>query len=350
MQPTQHAPHDGSAPVSGLAALIEGWKLITIFVTIAVVVALLGAVLLRQRYEASVTLSTVSKQPSLPLGAASGLAAQFLNLNGAGGIQATPALVARLTRLQSVLLAVAAYETPGDSLTIIERLRGRRGEHLPNSSILRRMSRAVTPSWDRESGLVTIRVVHADSALARAVAEQTVAEITRVFRQASRAQAIELRQAQQARLDSAEHQLRHAEQSLVDFLSANRVIAPYSAVQAQLQSRQRTVDIAQSVYLQVRTESEAAVSKELEETPVVVVLDSLPAQLPRVSISLARVAAFALVMGLVLGVGVILFLERSREQLSSDPDAHDRLVRALRSLPIVGRRLEPRVSNRGVRD
>jgi uncharacterized protein involved in exopolysaccharide biosynthesis len=353
MQPTDDArpaPASERGAVYAIGVLIEGWKLITISVALAALLALIVASRMRERYEASVTVSTVTSSRSLPFGISSGLASQLLNISAGSGLQPTPALVARLARLQSVLLAVAAYRLPRDSVTIVERLTGRAGERLPNTTILRTMGRAITPSWDRETGLVTITVVHRDSAIARALAEQTVAEISRVFRQAARAQATELREAQQARLDSADSQLRHAEKRLVDFLSGNRIIAAHSALQAQLQSLQRAVDIAQSVYLQVRTEREAAVGRELEETPAVVVLDSLPRVLPRVSVAVGRLVAFAIVAGLVLGVAILLIRERSRYELNSDEVGYHRLMRGVASLPLVGGRLARRVAPRTPRD
>lgn len=352
MQPIEDARSEavsGGGAVYGLALLIEGWKVIAISAAVAGLLAFILATMLGARFEASLTVSTVTSSRSLPFGISSGLAAQLLNINAGSALQPTPALVARLTRLQSVLLAVAGYKKPGDSVTTIERLTGRVGERLANTAILRRMSRTITPSWDRETGLVTITVVHRDSALARAIAERTVVEVSRVFRDAARAQATELREAQQTRLDSADSQLRHAEQRLVDFLSANRVIATHSALQAQLQNLQRAVDIAQSVYLQVRTEREAAVGRELEETPAVVVLDSLPAVLPRVSVGVGRLVAFAILAGMVLGAAIILIRERSRDELSSDPAAYHRLMRGVTSLPLVGGHLARRALARGPR-
>ncbi len=347
MQPAEDQrsePASGGGAVYGLALLIEGWKVIATSAGVAAILAFAVATSLGTRYQASLTVSTVTSARSLPFGMSGGLAAQLLNISAGSGLQPTPALVARLTRLQSVLLAVAAYKKPGDSVTIIERLTGRVGERLPNTTILRNMSRAITPSWDRETGLVTITVVHKDSALARAIAERTVAEVSRVFRDASRAQATELRQAQQTRLDSADSQLRHAEQRLVDFLAANRVITQHSALQAQLQSMQRAVDIAQSVYLQVRTEREAAVGRELEETPAVVILDSLPQLLPRVSVEVSRLVVFAILTGVALGAAIILIRERSRDELNSDPAAYHRLIRGVTSLPLVGGRLARRAA------
>jgi len=322
-----------SSSLDSAAALVEGWKVIVITVVIAVILTLAGASLRSRRYEASVTVSTIVNQRSIPLGGA-GLAAQLLNLNTGAGMQATPALVARLTRMQSVLLAVAAFRPSGDSASVIERLTGRPADRVPNTTVIRTMGRVIMPSLDRETGLVTIRVVHGDSALARTIVERTVAEISRVFREASRAQATELRLAQQARLDSAESQLRHAERHLIEFLGANRLISPHSALQAQLQSLQRAVDIAQTVYLQVRSERESAVGKELEETPAVVVLDMLPATLPRLAMPLARLIVFAMVIGFAFATTILLLRERSRHRFATDPQGQERLTRALASLPL----------------
>lgn len=344
--PVETEPLPGAGAVYGLATLIEGWRIIATAATLAAILAVIAATAIHQRYEASVTVSAVGTQRSIPGGGAAGLAAEMLNLTGNTGMQATPALIARIAHLQSVLLGVASSRAPDDSVSIIERLIGRPGTRPPNAVILRRMGRVITPSWDRESGLVTIRVVHSDSALARAIADRTVDGIKRAFREASRAQATELREAQEARLDSASRQLRHAEEQLIQFLASNRVITPYSTAQAQFQSLQRAVDVAQSVYLQVRTEREAAVGKELEETPAMVVLDSVPAVLPHVAVSLARVMVFAVLAGLVIGGGIVLIRERSYERLTWDPSARDRLLRALTSLPLGSGRLAQRLMDR----
>src|SRR5437762_624745 len=138
MQPTddaQPAPGGGGGAVYALGAVIEGWKVITISAGVAALLALIVANALRGRYEASLTVSTVTSSRSLPFGISSGLASQLLNISAGTGLQPTPALVARLTRLQSVLLAVAEYRLPGDSARIIERLTRRFGERLPNTTI-----------------------------------------------------------------------------------------------------------------------------------------------------------------------------------------------------------------------
>jgi hypothetical protein len=307
-------------------------------IVVALAVAFTGTVLLfrAKRYEASVTLSTVTSPRSVPLGGAGSIAASFLNLSGTGGLQATPVLIIRLARLQSVTLSAASHRVPGDSRPLIERLTGRAAASLSNRAIIRRMNRLLSTSFDRESGLVTLRCVHRDSALARTVIEATVSELQRAFVQASRAQASELRRAQEVRLDSAESQLRNAEDNVTEFLSANRVIAPYSPLQARFQRLQRAVDIAQTVYLQVRTEREAAVGKELEETPAVVLLDSLPAVLPDVAPKTIAILVATTVVAFIVVVVLIVALEWARAPARTSEVSRERLVQAISTVPILG--------------
>lgn len=329
------------------AAIIERWRFIVAVVCIAVVITVVALVVRGTRYEATVTLSTVSTMRSLPAAAGGGIAS-LLNLGGTAGLQSTPVLIVRIARSQSVILSVAADSVPGDSVRLIERLTRKSANSLSTRDIIGRVNRVVSASYDRESGLVTLRAVHRDSALARAIVQFTVANLQRVFIQASRSQATELRRAQEARLDSAESQLRTAERTLSSFLSANRVITPYSPLQAEFQRLQRAVDIAQTVYLQVRTEREAAIGKELEETPAVVVVDALPAVLPTVSAQALTVVLAVVIAALIVALLLIAVLEWSRDPVDGSRGTRDRLVRAVARLPIVGqmasRLLEPPAS------
>src|SRR5690606_33474327 len=166
-------------------------------------------------------------------------------------------------------------------------------------------------------GIIYLTVTHRDSALARAVNRALVASITDAFQRATRTQATMLRQAQEARVDSASRQLVHAEEELVDFLAANRVVPPFSQVSVTRQRLQRQVDVAQSVYTQAMTDKEAAIAQELEETPAVVTLDPVPVQLPPKSrqivakVLLVEMAYFAIVVGVLM----VLVWRRQRKDV-----------------------------------
>jgi uncharacterized protein involved in exopolysaccharide biosynthesis len=95
----------------------------------------------------------------------------------------------------------------------------------------------------------------------------------------SRAQASAKRVAQAERVDSARRQLRRAEERSLSFLASNRAFTQYSPASISRQQLEREVTAAQSVYSQARSDYESAVARELEETPAVVVVDSIPNRL-----------------------------------------------------------------------
>ena len=135
-------------------------------------------------------------------------------------------------------------------------------------------------------------------------------------------------------MDSAASQLRHAEEQLVRFLTANRVISRYSAASVEAGRRERDVSLAQSLYSQAVTDREAAIGKELEQTPAVVVLDPVPRQLE------PGVRGTVVKSGLAGAAGFVLFalwlLIRDAGRSAADEAAYGaRLDAALRRLRLL---------------
>ena len=147
-----------------------------------------------RKFEAAVVLSTVSNTRG------GSLASQLLGPAANGSLQATPPLVVRLTQLQSVLLPVARSRD-GTGQVLIERLAGKSLAHLTPSEEMALMRRTLVSSYDRETGLVTLEVVHRDSSLARLLVGRVVDQCQRVFAVASRAQGREMRSAMAERVE-----------------------------------------------------------------------------------------------------------------------------------------------------
>jgi capsule polysaccharide export protein KpsE/RkpR len=107
------------------------------------------------------------------------------------------------------------------------------------------------------------------------------------------------------------------------------------------QAIQRDIQIAQQAYTEAVTAREAAYARELEQTPAVVVIDPVPAELPAVSrynlfYSLA-VAVFAAFV-----YGTLILIREGLLSLRSETDpAALRFIHAVRRIPILGR-LAPR--------
>lgn len=302
-------------------------------VTVVTALATSAVVLLQpQKYAATLVMTSVSGPRNSTLGQA--FPAALLGNLGAG-LQATPALITRLTTSRVVLGRVALEPLDStDPTPAARRVRPSLPADASEHRLVRAVRRIVGVSLDRETGLVSLTVTHRDSAVARRIADRLVTEVARAFREASQAQARELRVAQEHRVDSAASQLRHAEEQLVRFLTANRVISRYSAASVEAGRRERDVSLAQSLYSQAVTDREAAIGKELEQTPAVVVLDPVPRQLE------PGVRGTVVKSGLAGAAGFVLFalwlLIRDAGRSAADEAAYGaRLDAALRRLRLL---------------
>jgi uncharacterized protein involved in exopolysaccharide biosynthesis len=322
---------------TALAAVLEGWR------AVALAVGLVGtgvAVLLLlqpRQYEAAMTVSTVSNGALSP----TGLAASLLGGGAQGGLQPTPPLVVELVNLPGVLRDVAQSRVDTNlSDRIIDRVaRASGADSVPSDRIPDVMRGLIKAAIQRETGTITLRVIHRDSALARVVGQRVVTEVRRAFVSAARAQASQLRRAQELRVDSASTQLADAERTLVAFLARNRSVTPFSPTAVEHDRLQRAVRVAEQVYLQAVTDRGAAVAQELQETPVLVVIDPLPSRLPAVPRHRVLKLALAVVLAALMVAFVLVFRESLQPRGAGESDALLRLRAAVQALPLVPNRL-----------
>jgi uncharacterized protein involved in exopolysaccharide biosynthesis len=264
-----------------LAALVRPyrrrWRLVLACCAVAWALGLAAAFVPARRYTATVVLAAVPNARNASL--TGGLTA-ILGSAQLGGVQSTPYFIAKLLLLRGVVMQVAA-ERAGDARggTIIERVLERPMAEIRPSRIERAMRRVISAEVDKQTGLIALSARHADSAVVRQITARLVETAKVTFVRVSRAQATSQRLAQAARVDSAERQLRRAEARLLAFTSANRAYTAFSPAAMSRQQLEREVSNAQTVYSQARSDYEAAVARELEETPAVVVVDPVPARL-----------------------------------------------------------------------
>lgn len=322
-----------------LAPLVERWRALLLWLVggWAVVAAL---VLIPARdYEARVQLAAISNQRSLPnlssLGGAASLLGGALGGLQQSGLQVTPPLVKALMMSNSVLIAAGTAEPEPGKGRLVDRAYG--GGSIPDEKVPRKMAKLLQTGVSTETGIISLKVALEDSALARVIVDRILDETRKAYVVIARSQASQQRQGQQARVDSASSQLARAEQALSTFETTNRSLTTYSSKVVERQALERRVQITQQVYLQAVTEREAAIARELEATPVLAIVDPMPAVLPHeqrylvVKLLLASVA-ITLMWGLVL-----LVQEGYRRQDTSDPDIL-RLRRAVTGLPLIGSR------------
>jgi hypothetical protein len=199
---------------------------------------------------------------------------------------------------------------------------------------IRLLENAMETAVARETGTVTLRVEMSDSALAREISRLVVAAASRAFTVSAKAQASQLRVAQELRVDSAQTRLHRSEAALVDFLSRNRQISPFSILGVERDRLQRDVTLAQQVYLQAAADREAAVAKELEATPTVVVLDSLPDRLPEARRHLIAKTGLTLFASALLIAVWLIVADLARARLRGSDDSTLRFLSGLRNSPL----------------
>jgi uncharacterized protein involved in exopolysaccharide biosynthesis len=115
--------------------------------------------------------------------------------------------------------------------------------------------------------------------MVRLVADRILAATSEAFIQAARAHASAIKSAQDERVAAATKRLAAAEDELRRFRAANRSASDFAAstvVQARLE---RELEVAEEVYRRATEDRETAASRELDETPAVVVVDGVPAEL-----------------------------------------------------------------------
>ena len=295
------------------------------------------AVIAPRKYKASMSLTPVvnNRSSSSALGGIAALAGATIQT----GYQLTPARMVELIKSRAVLSGVGFSSIkPGGKERIIDRILGERYERSDAEEVAKQIDKRLVTETNKETGTIMVAIEHPDSAIARLTAERVVDSASQIFVRTSKAQAQQLRIAQEARVDNAATALASAEERLRQFNDENRATPPYSAAGLEKDRLNRQIRLAEDVYTQAATDREAAYARELEATPTVVVQDPLPKELPKVRKHIIFKMAIAAVVSLVvLSLGALL-TELGRRRLDrSDPESA-RFREAVSTLPRLRRR------------
>ena len=336
---------ESSGFVGGLVPVVEGWKLVAGCAFLAGVAAIAVVQYRGAQYRAEMSLVSVASSKMGSISGGGGLAAAASLLGGAGGsigLQSSPALVVKFADMDGVLNAVAMSPVKeGSRELVIERITGKPLSEIPENRIERIMRRYIHSSYDRSTGIININVTNKDSSIARAVATRVVVATRNKFTSAVRAQATELKNAQEQRVAVAEQDLARAESQMQYFLQANRQFQTFSSAAVEKDRLQRNLQRAEEVLNNAINDRESARSKELEDTPAVVVIDPLPARLPATD---KHLGSITLVSAFLAGLMAMIFLmirESFRARLAANDAATIRLARSVGAMPLVGRAFRP---------
>jgi hypothetical protein len=196
---------------------------------------------------------------------------------------------------------------------------------------LRRLRNALGVTTDARTNIVRLEVQAEDPTLAANIAHEFVRDVNDFNGNQRRSQAHERRRFVEEQTTEAQGQLADAEGTLRNFYSANRQFRESPELTYREAQLRRQVDIAQELYLNLRRELEAARIQEVNDAPVLTVIDSA---VPSSKRSFPNRRLFVIVgvfLGMVFGVlacvGVDYWQDLMRMQDPTERQLRERLPR-----------------------
>jgi uncharacterized protein involved in exopolysaccharide biosynthesis len=327
---------EGVDALTLLTPLIEKRRQIILGVVLLTLAVGVFAFVMPRKYKAELSLTPViNSRSASALGGIAALAGATLQQ----GYQLTPARMVELIRSRAVLAGVgfSPYKAGGNE-KIIDRVLGRPFVGNDAEDVAKHVGKMLTTTTNKETGTIQVAIQHKDSALARLVATRIVDSASQIFVRTSKAQAQQLRIAQEARVENAASALTSAEERLRQFKDQNRATPAFSSAGLEQERLNRQIRFAEDVYNQAATDREAAYARELEATPTVVVQDPLPKELPKVRKHVIVKMAITAIVSLVLLSFAVLLSDMTRRRLErADPESA-RFQKAVSGLPRLKRR------------
>ena len=308
--------------------LLKRWKLLAGLPLLIGFLAAGVSLILPKYYRATTTFvpETETGGTALP-GGLIGLASRF-GITGPGGPD-TPEFYARIlasrTLRKTVLQTLFPDPTtakPGDSSALLDILAidgGTDAERVEAGQEV--LSELTSVELDDATSIVSVSVETRFPMLSAAVADHYVELLNRFNLQSRRSNAGLRRRFVEDRVAELEHDLRQAEDDLRLFLEQNRQFEGSPQLSFQYERLQRQVTIKQDVFTILRRQYEEARIQEVNDTPIITVIDRAvpPSKKSRPRRRRIVVLAFFLTAGLAVFTALGLeFVERARARNEAD--------------------------------
>jgi len=338
-EPPKPDSRDYNLSLLGLLVVwMSHWRLLVALAVIAAVVALGVSFLVHPQYQARGKFVPESRATAGLGGNVSGLASQLgVSLSGGEPTQ-SPQFYADLVKTRPVLTAIVLHRYALDSivgndrsdqslldwLTSPDRNEARRLE-----TGLRKLGVRTTVGVDRRTNVVTIEVEMPSPSLAAAVVAQYLSYLNEFNLRYRQSQAHARREFSERQVQEAEKSLTLFEDSLRHFYERNRQWQSSPMLQFEENRLRRRVDGQQEVFISLRRELESARIAEVNDTPVLTVIEPPVAPAHKSSPRRLQWAWLAFVLTTVgVLVGLVLYGNRFHWR-AVDPTAYEWLSRRL---------------------
>jgi uncharacterized protein involved in exopolysaccharide biosynthesis len=316
------------------AILLRRWRLTVLFPIVATAVSVVVVLILPSRYTVETSFVPQSDADAIPASLAN-LAGQF-GLEVPRSSSLPPKFYEDLLTTRAILEQVLAEPlgalNPTDQDLSLRQWLSISGSDMQDSiyRAAKYMRKHIDTDLNRETGLVTLEVTLRDPEITTKVATDFLRAVEQFNTHTRQSQARERRRFVQSRITDIETELREAEDRLRDFYESNRRFRDSPAlvfVEQRLQSR---VSLLQDLLLTLRQEYETARVDEVNDTPLVTIVQN-PVVPTRRSWPRRRLVVIAALFSTgVFGVALALTADFLQRAASVDPQGRDAALAAWR--------------------
>ena len=272
---------DESNVLEILNVLLKRWRLVIGLPLVVALVVLGISFFVSPTYTATTSFAPeIRSEGGVPAGL--GALAGQLGISFGGEASQSPRFYAEISKSRGILdrLLISRYADPrttrqiGDSATLLTILQrgGRNGvDSLERGA--RKLAGLVAVAVDAQTNIVTVKVQSHYPDLAADVANRLVAYLNDFNTLSRQSQARERRKFTEQRVAAGEQELRDAEEALKRFYQANRSWQQSPQLVFEEGQLKRQVDLRQELYRTLRREYETARIQEVNDTPVITVID-----------------------------------------------------------------------------
>jgi uncharacterized protein involved in exopolysaccharide biosynthesis len=270
-------------------------------------------------------LPEVRSSSRIPAGLG-GLAAQFgvsAGPEAAQGAQFYAQVLKSRELLQAVLLErypdPRGTHNPVDSATLLDILKVR-GDSLSERvhKGLKVLNGLVSTQVDRQTGIVKVSVAAGHPTLAASVANRLLDRLNEFNTKTRQSQARERRRFIEERVASVERELRQAEEDLKTFYERNRSWQSSPQLVVEEDRLRRQVQLRQELYVTLKREYETARIEEVNDTPVITVIEAavppLEKSKPRRRLNVILAFMVGGMLSIFLAFGAEYFERTGREE------------------------------------
>jgi uncharacterized protein involved in exopolysaccharide biosynthesis len=328
-----------------LAGVLLRWRLVAAVTILAIVLAIAASFIVPPVYRAKASFVANSSSASkLPGAAASspGVGGLISQLGGSlgGDPSESPNFYIQLFQSRELLTRLAQSrfpnprtDAPNDSALLIDIMKIKKKDPQRRMELaVKKLGKAIQSGFDIKTNLVELTVDMQWPELASQVANKVVEEVTQFNRETRVSRAKAKRLFLEGRHDSAQMQLRGAEERQRFFYEQNRGLLTSPSLRAEEARIKREVDIASTLFMTIQGQLESARLDEINDAALITVIDqAIPprkAQWPRYGALLITATALGLIFGFLIAGSLAVLADWRRRNPESWSDFEHSLGRA----------------------